>query len=318
MTRLEAAELRVERRTGQRHVADHVEQLVPNEFVRVAQAFFVHDRLAVEHDRVRKRPAKRKPVLLQVFDLMAEAERPCPRDFRLERRRIEVERIELPVDNAAVFERDLKVGRKADARPQLGILVAVFHAHRFAHADRAHRFALRHDARAFDQEHERRRAAVHDRHFRAVDFDDEVGNAEADDSGHQVLNRVNLHAIDVADRRTQARVGDAIKARRHDARDSRMICAAENDARAFRRRQQGNGGQNPSVYANALADHLVLNRLLQRHYPSHELLVMPSASRSPNWAKRTQNREHTAEAHLGRPSPTACRQHRPPQTGTTP
>ena len=67
------------------------------------------------------------------------------------------------------------------------------------------------DARFLNQVDERRRAAVHDRHFGRVQFDDRVVDAKADERGEQVLDRVDpdgishqaggvVDAADVADR----------------------------------------------------------------------------------------------------------------------
>jgi len=50
-------------------------------------------------------------------------------------------------------------------------------------------------ARFLDQVDERRRAAVHDRHFRGVQLDDDVVDAHADKRRQQMLNRFDGYLI---------------------------------------------------------------------------------------------------------------------------
>src|SRR5687767_13973132 len=57
----------------------------------------------------------------------------------------------------------------------------------------------------FDESH---RAAVHDRNFGAVDFDDGVVDAEAAQSGEQMLDGGDGSAVAVADDRTKGHAGD--------------------------------------------------------------------------------------------------------------
>ena len=51
------------------------------------------------------------------------------------------------------------------------------------------------DAGFLNQVDERRRAAVHDRHFRRVQLDDDVVDAEADERREQVLDRVDVDRV---------------------------------------------------------------------------------------------------------------------------
>ena len=124
------------------------------------------------------------------------------------------------------------------------------------------------------RKHERCRAAVHDRHFRAVDFDNQIGDAATDDRRHQMLDRVDLHAIDIADGRAELRVGDAVETRGDRSRNAGMIGAAKNDARTFGRRKQSDGGHNAGVDSNALTNHPIFNRRLKRHYPSQNTIIL--------------------------------------------
>ena len=50
-------------------------------------------------------------------------------------------------------------------------------------------------ARFVNQVDERRRAAVHDRHFRRVQLDDHVVDADADERREQVLDRLDRHFV---------------------------------------------------------------------------------------------------------------------------
>ena len=51
------------------------------------------------------------------------------------------------------------------------------------------------DAGFMNQVDERRRAAVHDRHFRRVQFDDDVVDPEADERRQQVFDRVDVDRV---------------------------------------------------------------------------------------------------------------------------
>ena len=67
----------------------------------------------------------------------------------------------------------------AQMRPQLAVAFALGDADRLEHLDIAPRCRQRDDAGLIDRRDERRGAAVHDRNFGAVDFDDGIVDAEA-------------------------------------------------------------------------------------------------------------------------------------------
>ena len=72
-------------------------------------------------------------------------------------------------------------------RPQLAVALAAGDADRLENADIAPRHRQRDQAGAVDRLDERRRAAVHDRHFRSVDLDDGIVDAEARQRGEHML-----------------------------------------------------------------------------------------------------------------------------------
>ena len=63
------------------------------------------------------------------------------------------------------------------------------------HLQVAPRRLERPDPGFLNQVDERRRAAVHDRHFRRVELDDDVVDAETDERGQQVLDGVDLDGV---------------------------------------------------------------------------------------------------------------------------
>ena len=72
-------------------------------------------------------------------------------------------------------------------RPQFAVAIVLGDANRLEDADVAARHRQRHKAGLIDRLDERRRAAVHDRHFRPVDLDDGVIDAEARQRGEHML-----------------------------------------------------------------------------------------------------------------------------------
>jgi hypothetical protein len=81
--------------------------------------------------------------------------------------------------------------RKAVIGRQRGRCTLLANAHCFENFYRAPRCVLLDEASALDQEKEGRRTAVHDRHFRTVQFYDDVINFGTGQRSHQVLHRTN-------------------------------------------------------------------------------------------------------------------------------
>ena len=70
--------------------------------------------------------------------------------------------------------------------------------HRLQHLDEAARRLLRHDTGLIDRGDESRGAAVHDRNFGAIDFDDGVIDAHAAQRGQHMLGGRDQRAVAVA------------------------------------------------------------------------------------------------------------------------
>ena len=90
-------------------------------------------------------------------------------------------------------------------------------------------------ARFLNQIDERRGAAVHDRHFRRVELDDDVVDAQADERGQQVLDRLDRDVV-ARQARRELNAGEMLHRGRHLV--VAEIGAAEADAEIGRRRLQ--------------------------------------------------------------------------------
>ncbi len=95
-----------------------------DEFIFKAQAVWVQDIVAVDHDRVIERPAARQTHFAKGFDFMQETESARIRDFTAVRSFFQLVQVFLAADNGAC-EFDLKteelpVGRDRPDRPPEG------------------------------------------------------------------------------------------------------------------------------------------------------------------------------------------------------
>jgi hypothetical protein len=95
---------------------------------------------------------------------------------------------------------------------------------------------LRLDARRLQQEHKRRRRTVHDRHFRAVDINVDVVDAETRQRRHQVLDRRH-RGLTIIQCRAQTRVTHQFSFD-DDIDRHRQIDATEHHTRIRRSRAQ--------------------------------------------------------------------------------
>src|SRR5512145_1341827 len=162
-----------DRRPGEIQIADAIENLMSNELVLVAQAFFVEDAVAAHHDGIVQRAAAREPGGAELLDLVQKPESARARHFGAERCWRQRNVAGLLPDRRA-FEIDLEVDRKPRARKELDAALPVVNTDALEDFDAAARRVLLDYARAVDEEQERRRAAVHHRRLGAVDFNDQV------------------------------------------------------------------------------------------------------------------------------------------------
>ena len=137
-------------------------------------------------------PPERQTALPQHLDFLQESERPRRRDLFDEtlfgnphRPRLVPE--ERMVEADAVG--DLEVIRRIERDP----LVALRERNRTQHLQIPARRLQAFHARLVHQIHERRGAAVHDRHFRAVQFHDDVVDAQGGQGREQVLDGLDRH-----------------------------------------------------------------------------------------------------------------------------
>ena len=101
--------------------------------------------------------------------------------------------------------------------PELGPARAAFDAHRLDDADVAAVHVERLDAGLVDRVDEGRGAAIHDRHFAAVDLDQQIVDAEAEQRGHDMLDGRDVVTGRIAKHRAERRTADL----RHQGRKAR-------------------------------------------------------------------------------------------------
>ena len=270
MAGLVGAELAEHGATEQVDVADRIQDLVDHELVGVAQPVLVEYPVVVEHDGVVHAAAERQVALAQRLDIAQKTERARAAHFLQEGRRRKVDaRVLAELVEHRVIEIHLEVHLESVERPKFGPLVAVFDTHRFPDADEFLRRILFLDAGGLQQEHERAGAAVHDRHFRGGQVDDDVVDAEACKCRHQVLDGRNLDAVP-DQRRAQHRFADEQRIGRNVDRLVE-IDAAEQDAGIFRGRPQ----RHVHLFAGVQTDAGGANGSLECTLSQHRYSVWP-------------------------------------------
>ena len=139
-----------------------------------------------------------------------------------------------------------------------------FNHNRLQNLDRLARGRLCNDPGAFDQEHERLGAAIHDRHFGAIDFDKRVIDLAPCQGGHQMLDRADQWlAIIAAQNGAKPGIDDIIPQGFHF--DNRIeIGAPENNSRVHLARQQGERNRHPGMHTRAGTMYRILQGRLGR------------------------------------------------------
>jgi hypothetical protein len=148
--------------------------------------------------------------------------------------RLERKRHVLKADQR-IFELDLKAHREAVIREQRGARALAGDFHRLQHLDRAPWQVLPDGAGLVDQRQERSGAAVHRRHFVAVELDDRVVDAAAGQRRHQMLDGLDLDAFAIRKNGAQRGV-DGVGPQRLDL--GARVDPVEDDAGARRRGPQ--------------------------------------------------------------------------------
>ena len=174
---------------GEGQVADRVEDLVTDELVGVAQALGVDHPVLADGDGVLERGAEREAGAPQLLHVAHEAEGAGAGDLAAEDGRRQIDRLALAADHRG-GEIDLHVEAEAAlVGEQFREGLALGDANGLQNLQVAAARVLGDDADLVDGVDERSRAAVEDRHFGPVDLDQNVVDAEARKSGHQVLDR---------------------------------------------------------------------------------------------------------------------------------
>jgi hypothetical protein len=143
---------------------------------------------------VLERTAEREAVLTQHLDVLEEREGARRRDLLDERLLGDAERARLvPQQRVVVADAvgDLEVIRREQRNP----LVAARNRNRPDDLQILARRLQGLQPRLVNQIDERRRAAVHDRHFRRIQLDDDVVDAHADERRQQVLHRLDGYLV---------------------------------------------------------------------------------------------------------------------------
>src|SRR5262249_42901308 len=144
-----------------------------------------------EDDRVLERSTQCETALAKHLDFFEESECPRRRDLVDERLFVEVERL-LLVPQEWMVERDRVADFEPVRRVQRDALVAMLHLNRPENLNRlTRRGELAHAGVVLNEVDPGRRAAVHDRHFRMVELDRGVVDAEAAQRREQMLNRLD-------------------------------------------------------------------------------------------------------------------------------
>src|SRR5215468_9532397 len=171
----------------QRQIADHVQHFVANELVGKTRTLGVEDPVVAYDQRVLERGAERIARVPQRRHVAHEAEGAGARDVATERFRLHVDRQCLTPDQR-VLELDLRLDAEA-ARvgPYLSERVSPYHSHGLEDPDVAPGLIKRLKTDRVDCRDKWGRAAVHDRRFGTIDFNDGVVDAEARERGQYVL-----------------------------------------------------------------------------------------------------------------------------------
>ena len=173
------AERRQQRETGQRQVADHVEGLVAGALVGITQPLGIQQAGVVEHHRVLERCAAGKAGLPELGDVAEAAEGAGAADLAAEALGVQIDGEGLPADHL-IGEIDLDLGAEAvGPGAQFGEAVARTDLNRLENLDVTARGALLRDSGLVDRGDEAGGAAVHDRHFGAIDLDGGVVDAHS-------------------------------------------------------------------------------------------------------------------------------------------
>jgi hypothetical protein len=197
----EAAEHRL---PDQREVAEQIQSLMPNKFIRESQRRIIQHTGLREHDRILQRPTTDKAARLQFFNFMVKAER--------SRRRNQIGVVgtrELHVETLFTNQGMSKINIVPDAERIGWIDAQRFFAfvqdELFSNSDVLPGAILSNNANARDGFNVWQRAAVEDGNFEVVEFDIHIIDTDSIESREQVFDGRYPHAS----MHQRCRIGDA-------------------------------------------------------------------------------------------------------------
>ena len=258
-----ALEMPGDRRTGKVKVAHAVENLVPDELVLIAQALFVKNLVAADHHRVIEAATTCQTHFAQLIDLFGKAEGPRARDFALECAVHQSDALVLFSDCVAV-EIDLEADRETITGGERCLPSVIGYRNALEDLNDAAGLVLCHDTRTFDEEHEGCRAAIHDRHFRAVNLDIDIVDAATGERGEQMFNGGNLDPVVSAQSGAKCGLDHILDAGFNLCIVSGFVSAAEYNACIFGGGLENDGHGVSRVQACATTTDLTLERVLQK------------------------------------------------------
>ncbi len=153
------------------------------------------------------------------------------------------------------FEIDLDLEARAVIGLEFGPGGAAVDANRLDDADIAALDVERLDAGLVDGFDEGGGAAVEDRHFVAVDLDDEIVDAEAEQRGHDMLDRADMMAGGIAKRGAEVGGADFGDQRADFARLAAGVDMMEDDAGVGIGREESDGNRLAAVDAEPSQRH---------------------------------------------------------------
>ena len=174
--------------TTHEQVTDRIEHFVTHKFVFKTQAVFVQYAIIVNNDGTIEAAAQAQTTGLQIFDITHETERTRTADLAHKRISGEVHRIALVAGiNSRMVKIDGEIQRKTIVRLKFSPLIAIFDTNSFFNANKFLGAVQLVDTGVKQQVYKRSGAAVHDRDFRRVNFDNNVIDAQARESSIEVL-----------------------------------------------------------------------------------------------------------------------------------
>ena len=195
-----------DRRAGQSQVSDGVECLVAHELVGIAQALAIDDAVVADSDGVVERSAKGQAGRPQALDVLHEAEGARPRQLAAEGPRIEVD-LDALLANEGRVELNLNIEMEAVIGRKLADSASVLNGHRLQDLEEAAGRVELDQAHLVDGLDELGGAAIHDRHFGAVDLDQGIVDAEAAQRCEKMLDRRHGGAIAITEHGAQRHAG---------------------------------------------------------------------------------------------------------------